>query len=188
LQVLIGHLMFLHKAIRPARVFVNRILALLRKMGGANRAAIDEDTKGDLQWFTACAHAINGTVSIYKCLQPQIDIFVDASLTGLGGVLSNCVYELSIDHKPDYCIAHWEAINILVAIRTFSSFIWCDNMVAVRRPWRPSVFIMTLGFLLYRFLHYCVLSSFSCVANFQYLRLKIILVLQNHFSKQGGSL
>jgi hypothetical protein len=63
---------------------------------------------------------------------------MDASLTGLGGVLSNYVYELSIDHKPDYCIAHWEAINILVAIRTFSSFIlhskvtiWCDNMVAV---------------------------------------------------------
>jgi hypothetical protein len=93
--------MFLHKAIRPARVFVNRILALLRKMGNTNRAAIDEDTKRDLQWFKACAHAINGTVSIYKCLQPRIDIFVDVSLNGLGGVLSNYVYELSIGHKPD---------------------------------------------------------------------------------------
>jgi hypothetical protein len=129
--------MFLHKAIRPARVFVNHILALLRKMGTDTRAAIDEDTKRDLQWFTACA--INGTVSIYKCLQPRIDIFMDASLNGLGGgVLSNYVYELPMGHKPDYCIAHWEAINILDAIRTFSSFIshskvtiWCDHMVAV---------------------------------------------------------
>jgi hypothetical protein len=24
----------------------------------------------DLQWFIACSHAINGTISIYKCLQP----------------------------------------------------------------------------------------------------------------------
>jgi hypothetical protein len=84
LQVLIGHLMFLHKAIRPARVFVNRILALLRKMGNTNRAAIDEDTKRDLQWFTVCAHVIYGTVFIYKCLHPRIDIFVDASLNCLG--------------------------------------------------------------------------------------------------------
>jgi hypothetical protein len=87
LQVLIGHLMFLHKAIKPARVFVNPILALLRNMGAAAKAAIDEGTKRDLQWFMACAHADNGTFKIYKCVLPRINIFVDASLTGLGGSL-----------------------------------------------------------------------------------------------------
>jgi hypothetical protein len=138
LQVLIGHLLFLHKAIKPARAFVNRILALLRKMGTATKVAIDEGTKQDLQWFMACAHTANNTIHIYKCVQPRIEIFVDASLTGLGGVLGNYVYELAIHHKPEYCIAHWEAINVLVAIRTFSKFlhsklvtIWCDNTVAV---------------------------------------------------------
>jgi hypothetical protein len=35
LQALIGSLIFLHKAIKPARTFVNRILAFLRKMGNA---------------------------------------------------------------------------------------------------------------------------------------------------------
>jgi hypothetical protein len=54
------------------------------------------------------------------------------------GVLGNYVYELAILHKPEYCIAHWEAINIIVALRTFYPFlqhhritIWCDNTVAV---------------------------------------------------------
>jgi hypothetical protein len=103
-------------------VFVNRILALLRKMGDAPKAAIDEGTKQDLQWFIAFAHAANGTVLIYKCLLPRLNIFVDASLSGLGGVLNNYVYELSISHQPGYCIAHWEAINILVALRTFAPF------------------------------------------------------------------
>jgi hypothetical protein len=86
----------------------------------------------------ACAHVVNGTVSIFKSLRPQVKIFVDASLTGLGGALGKYVYELAITHKPDYCIAHWEAINILVALRIFSSFvqgqqvqIWCDNSAAV---------------------------------------------------------
>jgi hypothetical protein len=89
LQVLIGHLIFLHKAVKPARVFINRILALLRKMGEAAKVAIDEGTKWDLQWFMACAHAVNGTITIFKCTRPRLDIFVDASLTGLGGVLNN---------------------------------------------------------------------------------------------------
>jgi hypothetical protein len=85
LQALLGSLMFLHKAIKPARLFVNRILALLRDMGPVASVAIDEGTRQDLRWFIACAHAANGTGSIYKCLQPQTDIFVDASLSGLGG-------------------------------------------------------------------------------------------------------
>jgi hypothetical protein len=138
LQVLIGHLMFLHKAVKPAREFVNQILALLRNMGTATKVAIDEGTKRDLQWFMACARAVNGTTTIYKCMLPRIDIFVDASLSGLGGVLHNYVYELAIAVKPGYSIAHWEAINVLVALRIFSPFlhahnvtVWCDNTVAV---------------------------------------------------------
>jgi hypothetical protein len=138
LQALIGSLIFLHKAIKPARTFVNRILALLRKMGTATKIAIDEATKQDLQWFITCAHSVNGSVTIFKCLQPRIDIFVDASLRGLGGVLNNFVYKLALPHQPGWCIPHWEAINILVALRTFSHIIrgnhitvWCDNQVAV---------------------------------------------------------
>jgi hypothetical protein len=61
--------MFLPKAIKPARLFVNRILALLWEMGEATTIAIDEASKKDLQRFIACARAINGIVSIYKCLQ-----------------------------------------------------------------------------------------------------------------------
>jgi hypothetical protein len=54
------------------------------------------------------------------------------------GALGNYVYELAILPKPEYCIAHWEAINILVALCTFCPLlhhhrviIWCDNTVAV---------------------------------------------------------
>jgi hypothetical protein len=63
---------------------------------------------------------------------------VDASLSGIGGVFNSYVYEMAIFHKPGFCINHWEAINILVALRTFSKFIqgnhvtiYCDNQTAV---------------------------------------------------------
>jgi hypothetical protein len=121
LQVLSGHLIFLHKAVKPARVFVICILALLRKMGNATKVAIDEGTKWDLQWFMVCAHAVNGSVKIFKSVLPWIDIFVDASLTGLGGSL--VITFMRFVHKPSYCIAHWEAINILLALRLFSPFL-----------------------------------------------------------------
>jgi hypothetical protein len=100
--------------------------------------AIDEGTRQDLQWFIACVHAANGTVSIYKCVQQQIDIFVDASLSGFTGALNTFVYRATLSPKPGWSSAHREAINIFVALQVFSAFIrerrvmvWCDSRVAV---------------------------------------------------------
>jgi hypothetical protein len=84
--------MFLHKAIKPAWLFVTHILALLQEMGEATAIAIDEASKQDLEWFIACARSINSTISIYKFLQPRIHLYVDASLHGLMGALGASVY------------------------------------------------------------------------------------------------
>jgi hypothetical protein len=45
-------------------------------MGEAAKVAINEDAKLDLRLFMACAHAVNGTVTIYKCIEPRIDNFI----------------------------------------------------------------------------------------------------------------
>jgi hypothetical protein len=57
--------MFLHKALKPAHLFVNRILALLWEMGEATAIGIDEASKQDRRWFISCACSIKDTVSIY---------------------------------------------------------------------------------------------------------------------------
>jgi uncharacterized protein VirK/YbjX len=54
LQALIGSLIYLHKAISPAHVFVNCILTLLRNMGVATMIAIDKGTK---QTYNGLMHA-----------------------------------------------------------------------------------------------------------------------------------
>jgi hypothetical protein len=85
-------LLFLHKANKPARIFVNCILALLKKMGSASNITINEGTVKDLRWFTQCALSVNGTVRFLKSVHPQTEIF--ASLSALGGVLGNQVNTL----------------------------------------------------------------------------------------------
>jgi hypothetical protein len=104
--------MFLHKANKPAWLFINRILALLRDMGPAASATIDEGTCQDLRWFIACAHVANGTISIYKCLQPQTDIFVASLFTLLNNTPIWCPvpvgaleFDCTIDAIPASCSA-----------------------------------------------------------------------------------
>jgi hypothetical protein len=86
LQALIGSLIYIHEAVKPARISVNCILTLLRNMGCARRVAIDRGTKRDLRWFIACAHEVNETVYIHKELRSPVHITVDASLLNLGGL------------------------------------------------------------------------------------------------------
>jgi hypothetical protein len=85
LQALIGSLIYIHKAVKPACIFVNCNLTLLKNMGSACRVAIDTGTKSDLRWFIACAHAVNKIVHIHKELHLRIHITVDASVQNLGG-------------------------------------------------------------------------------------------------------
>ena len=49
LQSVLGQLLFVHKAVKPARYFVNRLLFALRNMG--NWCTVSEDMKCDLRWF-----------------------------------------------------------------------------------------------------------------------------------------
>jgi hypothetical protein len=89
-------------------------------MGTVASVAIDEGTYQDLRWFIACAQAANGTVAIYKCLSPQIDLFVDALLSG---VLHSFVYRAALSPRPGWSIAHWEAINVFAALQVFAAHI-----------------------------------------------------------------
>jgi hypothetical protein len=100
LQALIGSFIYIHKAVKPDRIFVNCILTLLRNMGSACRVAIDRGTKRDLRWFIACAHAVKEIVYIHKDLRSLVHITVDASLQNLGGTLGSRVYRLQIGYKP----------------------------------------------------------------------------------------
>jgi hypothetical protein len=99
LQALVGSLIFLHKAVKPARMFINRILSLLKQIKGSKQyISIDAGMWQDLKWFICCAEQFNGTEKINKTFYPQEEIYIDASFIGLGARWGNAVYRLELQN------------------------------------------------------------------------------------------
>ena len=143
LQSLIGSLLYVHKCVRPARLFVNRILSTLREAPATGRIELSQAFHSDVAWFNAFLPKFNGKVYFNKASKPPItNLYVDACLTGMGGALGSSVYALavtSIPHLPSPCtIVHLEMVNVFIALNIWrqalsgkSVVIHCDNMAVV---------------------------------------------------------
>ena len=92
----------------------------------------------DLQWFKTFLPQYNG-VTMYDIRPVTAEIFLDASLTGLGGVFGQFVYALPIPKNyMNYNIAQLEILNIVVALKVWGQNwankriqIFCDNRAVV---------------------------------------------------------
>ena len=142
LQSLLGKLLYLHKCVKPARTFVNRILTVFRKHHDKSRILISEDFRQDIKWFTTFLPHFNGITILKKePIRDSNTLHIDASLTGLGGVWGHRVYSTPIYPISDFKlkIVHLEMFNILLALRTWGDFwqhstvsLFCDNLAVVQ--------------------------------------------------------
>ena len=138
LQSLLGLLLYVHKCVKPARAFLNRMLALLRSGHASQRIDLTADFKRDLSWFGKFLPMYNG-VSLYDHRPIDFTLELDACLTGLGGRWSKFVYHLPIPRGfMNWSIVHLEMVNILLAVRLFQRqwsgrrvLIRCDNEAVV---------------------------------------------------------
>ena len=64
LQSLLGSLVYVHKCVKPAHIFLNRMLNLLRKRHYVKNIMLHEDFKCDLRWFIKFLPRYNG-ISMY---------------------------------------------------------------------------------------------------------------------------
>ena len=138
LQSLLGHLLYIHKCVKPSRFFVNRMLQLLRNEYDSETITLTGDFHRDLRWFTKFMAVYNG-ISLYDHKPIAHTIELDACLTGLGGRCDQWVYHLSIPKGfQQLTIVHLEMINILLAVKLFGNawsrkrvLIKCDNNAVV---------------------------------------------------------
>ena len=122
LQSLLGQLLYIHKCVRPARTFLNRMLDLLRQNYDATTIKLTQAFRRDLRWFAKFVDKYNG-VSMYNRRRNDHVIELDACLDGLGGVWKNCVYHVPIPrHYLGLTIVHLKMINIFVAAKVFGPF------------------------------------------------------------------
>ena len=116
-QSILGKLLYIHKCVHPARIFINRILHLFRNSSGKKRIKLTLEFFLDMKWSQKFLPNFNGITFFDKpTMQHQDTLHLNASLTGLGGIWSNRVYSSPILAIPgfDFKIIHLEMINILV--------------------------------------------------------------------------
>lgn len=140
LQSLLGKLVHVGKCVRPARLFISRLLQSLREMK-RNFLKISHDVRLDLIWFREFLDAWNG-VSLIPAPLPARTLYVDASGSGIGGSDGRQAYggQITPVGDPVSNISELEAANVVVAAHTFFThrdkgshfLIFCDNEACVK--------------------------------------------------------
>ena len=144
LQSILGLLLYVHKCARPARVFLNRMLDLLRSAHGHQKIWLTPDFKRDLRWFTKFLPTYNG-VSLYDHKPIGATLELDACLTGFGGRCGRYIYHLPIARGfMSWSIVHLEMVNILIAIRLFK-FLWKGRKVLIKCDNEAVVLVLKTG-------------------------------------------
>ena len=114
LQSILGLLLYVHKCIKPARIFLNRMLDLLRFAHRRQKVTLTSDCKRDLRWFSKFLLLYNG-VSLYDHRPIDVTLELDACLTGLGGRSGSFIYHLPIvKDYMNWTIVHLGMVNILL--------------------------------------------------------------------------
>ena len=141
-QSLLGKLIYLHKCVVPARIFINRMLELFRNNSHKKKIHLSTSFFQDLAWFQKFLPHFNGTTIFRKPHIPESEaLHLDACLSGMGAIWRNRVYSTPVPAIPgfDLKIVHLEMMNIIVALRLWGPLwqhsqvkIFCDNEAVVQ--------------------------------------------------------
>ena len=137
-----GSLLFIAKCSKPARLFINSLLADLRDAPDSGYIQLSQATISDVRWFQEMWHLYNGVSLLYHPpLDPDHQVDLDACLTGIG---ARSRQEFYTEQLPGFItqlnlsITHLEMFNILIATRLFAPKwshhtvnLGCDNQAAV---------------------------------------------------------
>jgi hypothetical protein len=136
LQVLLGKLFHVAKCAKPAQLFVNRMLELLRVAPQNGYIQLTMEFKRDLNWFVSFLPLFNG-IHLIQVRRPGAIVYIDACLTGVGGVAPPQYYHSQLPPnliEESHPIAHVEMLNVLVAVFLWATLwtgytveIHCDN-------------------------------------------------------------
>ena len=97
LQSLIGKLCFITKCVRQSRLFLNRMLNLLRSItAGVRRVKLCKSFMKDVRWWKRFVHEFNGVSLIPPSVwsEPDVSFSTDSSLQGCGGFCADEFFHL----------------------------------------------------------------------------------------------
>lgn len=146
IQQLLGKLLHISRAVKPARLFVSRMLETLRQAPVTGYVKLSEEFLLDAHWFMRFLRHYNG---IHMMVQTTAETYieVDSCLSGCGGICG-CYYYHS--QFPDYImdmdlsICHKEMLNIVLALKLFANA-WQDTCVKLFTDNSVSVSVLSSG-------------------------------------------
>ena len=141
LQSLVGKLQFVGRCVKPSRIFISRILVLLRGLARADyRIRLSHGFKQDIRWWINFMAIYNGVSMIKTSKWSAADkVFsTDSCLTGCGGICENeffhRVFPNQLVGATNITIVQLECITVMVAIKHWCGqckgkkiSIYCDN-------------------------------------------------------------
>ena len=123
MQSLLGKLIYIHKCVKPARIFINRILHLFRT-STRRSISLSQSFYIDIDWFIRFLPSFNGVAYIQRDIMIHADsLYLDAlgefGLWGIGGVWTSRVYTSPLHLLPvqGLTIVHKEMVNFIIALR-----------------------------------------------------------------------
>lgn len=117
LQSLIGHVNHLSKGVQAARLFMNRLLCMLRNTLH-NSTRVSHELGKDLDWFEGFLAQYNGRSMILPP-EPVAQIEADSCLIGGGARLGTYCYAVKYPREiaSSMHISQMEALNCLISAR-----------------------------------------------------------------------
>ena len=124
-QSSVGKLVYIHKCVTPARIFINHMLNLFRENSHKKCICLTPQFFQDLQWFQKILPHFNGVTLFKKPIITDLaPVYLDTCLSGIGGIWGNKVYTAPTPVVPgfDLKIVHLEMMNLVVAFRLWGRF------------------------------------------------------------------
>ena len=142
LQSILGKLNHIAKCVRPARLFVSRMLETLRASPHNGVQRLDINFQKDINWFLNFMTLYNGvSLMHYPPLPTDLPVGVDACLTGVGGWCGSEIYSTQLPAfilDDNNHISHIEMLNLVIAAKLWRHkwsghhvTLHCDNIACV---------------------------------------------------------
>ena len=166
--MLLGKLLYIQKCVKPSHVFVNRILALYHVNFHLKKIYLNSDFHKDFSWVLTFLTSFNGVSYLKKNAVDLVQsLYLDACLMGMGGVWHDSVYATPVHNLGglDLKNVHFEMLNIVIALRTWSSF-WCHSNITVYCDNLGVVFVVKTEKTKDPFLALCVRNIWLLTAHY----------------------
>lgn len=161
LQSLVGKLIFISKCVRQSRIFIARILILLRKgLFNHHHVNLTAEFRKDIAWWRRFLRAYNGVsmISTAQWSSPGEVFTTDACLTGCGGLCGDQYFHAAF---PSFVVQQTldinclELLTIIVALKLWG-LRWSGLRLTVRCDNAVAVTVLNTGWCRNSFLNSCL--------------------------------